>query len=700
MPYPSGRSDKARRVVLLIDEDPKIGHLVRLSLHGPRCQVLATSKSTEGQQMAARFRPDLIILETSFSDADGFELTEKIRQATRGSGIVMLTSDPSALQRIRAIQLGVLELLEKPMDGRQLGERIEGIFSRLQQGELPRPIIGPGAESLRQTLMRVQKETRTGTLRLTRSGQTASLTIRKGEVQAVECGPLRDVEAIEAIGKQGDWEVSFNEGGPSLGFQPEPALESGVHDRPAGDLHDREDPTIKDLGPSEEDETEQLPALDKEPQERRARPVNQAERGENRFSIGAMEADDFYEEVETTPLQFVADSKKIMKEAVARTTRPPEPDTPSSSVTRRWLAEVGPLPLLMLVPNKSIRAALQQAAERLGYSVFCAANGINGYTTAIEHRPVAVIADLQISDMDGRDFVKAIRTDFCIGETPVILISSASLAPQVKTHGGATLVAPIIDGLEAALAPRAALYVRLSTGGKEALNGPVKPIGTTNLIQVLGATRFSGQLRMGKRELRSAELLFSDGVICGATIKVPDVSVGPLAMLQLVGYEWEDYDLSPKELGDDQVPLGSLDLIIEQARQQNNQFLSLVYHQGVQIEDVSVDSKALDLYLQTLAPSTLEILIRLMEGEPAAVLVLEGVTNSALAKSMLWELRQKAVISPTSMSALRPREPSGGVASISVPEAPRSRLLVALLAGAVTVLMAAGGYLFYWHVMR
>ena len=49
---PSAGSE-AQRTVLLVDEDPTTGRLVRLSLHGPRCQVVVAQSYDEGISLAA-----------------------------------------------------------------------------------------------------------------------------------------------------------------------------------------------------------------------------------------------------------------------------------------------------------------------------------------------------------------------------------------------------------------------------------------------------------------------------------------------------------------------------------------------------------------------------------------------------------------------------------------------------------------------
>ena len=72
------------RKILVIDEDPRVGRLVRLSLHGPTCEVLTCVRHLEGLRIAARQKPDLILMETQFKGVDGIHLGGKLLQAPDG----------------------------------------------------------------------------------------------------------------------------------------------------------------------------------------------------------------------------------------------------------------------------------------------------------------------------------------------------------------------------------------------------------------------------------------------------------------------------------------------------------------------------------------------------------------------------------------------------------------------------------------
>lgn len=861
MPDPSTGSE-TRQVVLLIDEDPKSVRLVRLSLHGPTCNVLTATRHLEGLRLAARQKPQLILMETRFKGMDGFHLAGKLLQApeTQGSAIAFLTEDGSFCSRLRGIQLGAAEYIHKPVDGRQLATRIGALFARLARGRTVPP-QGHAVTALVELARRVEEGALSGTLSLQRGSQASRIRFVQGAAQESECGPLRGEEALNEIASHGDWSLSFeeeegeaaaplrrrrtsDETRPELIGKPvlprkttpakppptEPTLRPGPRTPPAPDrpepptarpvkhlpstltatVHDsavaqprlaprpsfEPEPGLAGLSPfggeEEEDRTvvdpNQRSMLDAITQPGQEAPVpeiviprfdstvtdqgsalppaaipkpalpstlplpeaEESSSGHDQESSTLRRGDfgepgeGFDEDIPTSmsfklgersdtsapdgSLRFVPSEDVVVTAptpAIApRAARPQLPVTgpilrtpsaatgPGAPATPPPKAALAPRPalrgyleerqatLLIVAPPTAerARAPLQQAAEELGFVVQHVATGLEAYRFALERRPTAVLSDLRGPELDGRELLAAIRSDFCVRETPFIMVSSEYLASQLQLEGIAGL-APIVSGLEAALAPRVTLEERARTGGE--LSGFVEPVGLSYLLRTIGGAGLSGRLQLNTKEGRGAVVFFRRGALCGATVNAAQATVGPMAMLHLLGYEWQEFVFVPEVVDSALAPLGELEELIETSFQQNNMLLTRVYQQGVQIEDVSVDSNALDHYLQRLPAGSLELLIRLVEGEKAAVLAEKNVAAPGLLKSILHDLRRKAVIQPLSMKPAKLEERVDLPASPSASPAPpvrRRRWLVVLIACLVTVLLSAGGYFAYFYL--
>jgi hypothetical protein len=196
--------------------------------------------------------------------------------------------------------------------------------------------------------------------------------------------------------------------------------------------------------------------------------------------------------------------------------------------------------------------------------------------------------------------------------------------------------------------------------------------------------------------------VFRRGEVCGATVNLREPAVGPMAMLHILGLEWQAYTFLPDVVSGGQVPLGDLAALIDTACQQNNIFLARLYQLGIAQEDVVVDKQALDGYLNKLPPGSLELLVRLVEGERAAALQEKGIAPPALLKTILHDLRRKALVLPTSMRPVRVESDklhrAGPALGVTQKRRDR-RWLVVLLTGLLTVLVVAGCFLVYRRVI-
>lgn len=387
---------------------------------------------------------------------------------------------------------------------------------------------------------------------------------------------------------------------------------------------------------------------------------------------------------------------------------------PTSAADARGelLAALGAPPLLLVMPDATARGVFEAAIKQQGFNVLSARSAAEGLALVLQRRPVAVICEAELPDADGRELLAGVRCDFRVRETPFIIVGTKAMAPALQ-QTGVGAVAPVLGGLTTALGPRVELFARVKLMAGE-VGGRVEPVGLVNLLRTLGAARVSGRLHLRVGEIRNAEVTFGRGEVCGVTVNAPQVSVGPLAMLHLVGYEWQEYVFHPDPGDSARVPLGDLVPLVETGMQQNNTFLARVYAEGTKLEDVQVERSALDAYLQTQGPQSYELLIQLIEGEAGSALAEAGAAPAAALKSVLFELRRRAVLRPLSLRPTRAEqalswgvfEPMVGETSISEESwAPalttgrrRRRWPVVLAACLITVLLALGGFFVYRYV--
>ena len=779
MAQPSKSSGKKKLRVLVIDEEPEGGRLIRLGLSGTGCQVMTSTRPTEGPRLVGQHGPDLVLLDVRFSEPKSLETAARILHAAQEKETVlaMLSDEESISQRFRAIQMGALDFVYKPSDPVQLNKRLRAILTNVSDAS-PKAVSGPGIKPLNDALKKVEREAYTGTMTFKRPGMNASVKFAFGEVQLAECGAATGDDALNDIARHGDWhhELMDNSSGAPRQERPTaPAKPQRFKDVPT--LLEKPQPVAKPKPPpgldpldSGIDALEPEPAIDgmasvaddlptvveSEPRQlaqdmMAAAPVTEedaladAATDEEDSEVPTLDSDelpdlftgDYDEEAPTllvdepTPdITQEGVSKAVMErmeqdgvpaEAPAREASTPGQapafpanlDLPPAAMEpadrdhlREYLARFVRRPLVLAVKVPEVRDALQRAAEGLGFAVSFAESGQAAWNVTHQQRPVALLCDLHLGDVDGRELLAAIRSDFVVRETPFLILSGEDLARQLNAEGPGA-IAPIIKGLESVLGPRVNLYKTLQTADREPTAGWVELIGACNMLRTFGAAKLSGRLLLRFGEVRNAEIVFQRGEVCAATVNAPQLSVGPLAMLHLLGLEWKEFYFVPDDGGRSRVPLGELEQLVEAAGQQNATLMQGLYQYGVKLEDVIIDNSSMNSYLQSLPTSSLDVLIRLSEGEPPGDLIQDGIGAPGQLKSILFDMRRKGVIKPTSLKPLRgdgdlqmpaqpqPEEPEPVAVPPELQRSGPARWVVVLVASAVTVILAAGGYLIY-----
>jgi DNA-binding response OmpR family regulator len=115
--------------VLVIDDDADIRALVAELL---RRAGFAVEEATDGRAGIRAFHqspPDLVILDVSMPDLDGWETLERIRDLSEAP-VIMLTARGSELERVRGLQAGADDYVVKPFGRQELVARVHALLRR------------------------------------------------------------------------------------------------------------------------------------------------------------------------------------------------------------------------------------------------------------------------------------------------------------------------------------------------------------------------------------------------------------------------------------------------------------------------------------------------------------------------------------------------------------------------------------------
>ena len=121
--------------ILVVEDDPKIAHIVRVYLEGAGFRVAHAERGSDALDMAMKEKPLLVILDLMLPDMSGEELCLKLREIADGP-VIMLTAKASEEERVAGFALGADDYVVKPFSPRELVFRVKAVLKRSEGKEL------------------------------------------------------------------------------------------------------------------------------------------------------------------------------------------------------------------------------------------------------------------------------------------------------------------------------------------------------------------------------------------------------------------------------------------------------------------------------------------------------------------------------------------------------------------------------------
>ena len=111
-----GSGSKSMKILIIDDEQISITLLQYLVRKMPGCEPITFTDSVLALAWSLDNEPDLVVVDYNMPHLNGMELTEKFRVRHPGIPVLMVTADFEPKLRIRALELGVTDFLNKPLD--------------------------------------------------------------------------------------------------------------------------------------------------------------------------------------------------------------------------------------------------------------------------------------------------------------------------------------------------------------------------------------------------------------------------------------------------------------------------------------------------------------------------------------------------------------------------------------------------------
>jgi two-component system KDP operon response regulator KdpE len=113
--------------VLVIDDEPQIRRLLRVTLEANGYHVLDAATGRDGIAQAAQRRPDVVVLDLGLPDLEGVEVLTRIREWSRVPVVILSVRDQED-EKVSALDAGADDYVTKPFGAAELLARLRVVL--------------------------------------------------------------------------------------------------------------------------------------------------------------------------------------------------------------------------------------------------------------------------------------------------------------------------------------------------------------------------------------------------------------------------------------------------------------------------------------------------------------------------------------------------------------------------------------------
>lgn len=130
--------NKTKGSILIADDEEKNRKLIEFLLTSEGYTTLAAANGKEAVTVAEQNYPDLIVLDIMMPVMDGYEAAKILKQHSRLKviPIIFLTALDDRASRLRALEAGGEDFLNKPIDRAELSVRVKNLIRLKEYGDL------------------------------------------------------------------------------------------------------------------------------------------------------------------------------------------------------------------------------------------------------------------------------------------------------------------------------------------------------------------------------------------------------------------------------------------------------------------------------------------------------------------------------------------------------------------------------------
>lgn len=124
-------TNKPAPVALVIDDEPQIRRLLRVTLEANSYRVFDAATGQDGVAQAAQRRPDVVLLDLGLPDLEGVEVLKRLREWSKVPVIILSVRDRED-DKVAALDAGADDYVTKPFNSAELLARLRAALRHAQ----------------------------------------------------------------------------------------------------------------------------------------------------------------------------------------------------------------------------------------------------------------------------------------------------------------------------------------------------------------------------------------------------------------------------------------------------------------------------------------------------------------------------------------------------------------------------------------
>ena len=146
--------------ILVIDDDDDVLAQIESAFSKTGYSLMKSKSGKAGLELALKEKPDLIVLEVSLPELDGFSICKTLRSQGYSNPIIFLTKKISEIDVIIGLELGAQDYIRKPLQINELLARIEVNLKKNNEESLKKIVVKDLEIDLEKRKVRHRGETR------------------------------------------------------------------------------------------------------------------------------------------------------------------------------------------------------------------------------------------------------------------------------------------------------------------------------------------------------------------------------------------------------------------------------------------------------------------------------------------------------------------------------------------------------------